>query len=296
MRLFTDKFLEKLHTQFSVNSENKLEFTDLSVKEFLRIFSANKIQQPELIWNDETRDQMRQALGTQLESMSIHVGGESKEHIFTEWLTSLKDFKYEAYASELRIDNIFVKNFNVAVEKIYPIDEFSEEKKRKFAAAIMDAIETKSTDARNTEELIKAFKNLIGSLHYKIQSTELFQEQFGALCRLLLRETSDEDFCKRIARHVFGIVTHIVEQENGNVIYAEGFMPSKHQADRLSMCEIMLENHDFFQLMIRTMSASGAQFVDSDEQVRDLLDTLLLTKPEQVVSLFIERKLILFLL
>jgi len=43
-RLFTAKFLEKLHTQFTVNSENKLEFTDLSIKEFLRIFSASLIQ------------------------------------------------------------------------------------------------------------------------------------------------------------------------------------------------------------------------------------------------------------
>jgi DNA-directed RNA polymerase subunit F len=98
-----------------------------------------------------------------------------------------------------------------------------------------------------------------------------------------------------------------VELESSNIIFAEGFAPTPaplkvNQSDFLadkvqqSMCEILLESNDFFNLMVRVMYRSEMKMVESDEQIKDLLDALIKTRPEQVSSLFIDKKLILFLL
>jgi len=58
-RFFTSKMQAKLLTNFTVNNENKLEFTSANqCKDFYKLFSTKQINAPELVWNDETRAEM----------------------------------------------------------------------------------------------------------------------------------------------------------------------------------------------------------------------------------------------
>lgn len=100
-RFFTSKMQEKLITDFTVNNENKLEFSQSqSGKDFFRLFSTQQLFSPELVWNDETRREMLAKLQLQLKSMLS-----DKEGLPTEvgFCNVVRDFEYSVNQKELRI-------------------------------------------------------------------------------------------------------------------------------------------------------------------------------------------------
>ena len=86
--------------------------------------------------------------------------------------TEIAEFSYSVNRQELRIENIFVKFFNLAVQRNEQRDEFSVSKKELFAREIIQLLEKLSPaekpvpkeNQEKVEELIKAFKNLVVSL------------------------------------------------------------------------------------------------------------------------------------
>ena len=92
---------EKLITDFTVNNENKLEFSaSQSGKDFFRLFSTQQLFSPELVWNDETRREMLAKLQLQLKSMLSGGEGLPTEVSFC---NVVRDFEYSVNQKELRI-------------------------------------------------------------------------------------------------------------------------------------------------------------------------------------------------
>ena len=63
-KIFTPKILEKLFIEFVITRDLKLEYTAASAESnaFLKLFSTQQLQEPQLVWNDETRSEMQERL------------------------------------------------------------------------------------------------------------------------------------------------------------------------------------------------------------------------------------------
>ena len=69
-KLFSVKILDKLFVQFVITRELKLECSQAeSNNEFLRLFASQQLQSPELVWNDETRTELKARLASQIKLM-----------------------------------------------------------------------------------------------------------------------------------------------------------------------------------------------------------------------------------
>lgn len=192
-----------------------MEFADLSTTGFFNLFSANNIQQPELVWNNETRHELLTGLQAQLLARAdINSNWDHKAY-----LTDIANFSYSVNDKELRIQNIFVKYFNLAVQRNEHSDMFSREKKQSFAEEIIRLLgdlckhdePVAKENHEKVEELAKAFHNLVESLRYEVPDREL--STLFKLIRVHKTESNqrDEEFYRRISKLVFSIVRFIVE-------------------------------------------------------------------------------------
>lgn len=61
---------EELRVEFTVNNENKLVTRgEISPYNFLNLFSASEFNSPELIWNDQTRQELLAVLQEQVDTL-----------------------------------------------------------------------------------------------------------------------------------------------------------------------------------------------------------------------------------
>ena len=78
-KLFTTKVLEKLFVKFVITRDLKLETQEPGNNEFLRLFSTQSLQSPELVWNEETRSEMYDKLNSQIKAMTVVNSGKSNK-------------------------------------------------------------------------------------------------------------------------------------------------------------------------------------------------------------------------
>ena len=132
-------------TTFTVNNENKLEFTitHRDSRDFYKLFSTKQINAPELVWNDETRQEMLDKISTQIRSLldDVQYTSNSKKKDDNDlpelFCNKLHDFEYTVFKKELRILDIFVKYFNNDFSKSGFQDDFDKQKKQNFAAELI---------------------------------------------------------------------------------------------------------------------------------------------------------------
>ena len=68
---------DKLTSEFTVSNGNKLDFPyfkDRESKEFFKLFSTLSCYSPELVWNNETRQEMLASLHEQLQILVLNFG------------------------------------------------------------------------------------------------------------------------------------------------------------------------------------------------------------------------------
>jgi hypothetical protein len=160
---FSPRMKEKLLLDFTVD-DNQLEFYQSdNIKDFYRVFSAQQINSPELIWTDETRWEMLYSIHE-----FLHGG-------------SFDDFGYTVNQSELRVEGIFVKYFNVEQARMQFDDTYMQgEKKLQFALALTQKIQ--QTDCPDDmEKITLAVKNLVCNMGLTVQNQEKFSELYGTL-------------------------------------------------------------------------------------------------------------------
>ena len=56
--MFTEKMKDELRIEYSVTNENMIKPNSEKNRGFLQLFSVNKLYTPQLIWNDETRNEL----------------------------------------------------------------------------------------------------------------------------------------------------------------------------------------------------------------------------------------------
>jgi len=82
----------------------------------LKLFSVLEEKSPELVWNDETREELNNILEQQIRTLE---GGGN-------YFELVEKFEYSVNKRELRVKNIFVRHFNTSLDfKFQDVNEFA---------------------------------------------------------------------------------------------------------------------------------------------------------------------------
>jgi len=158
-QLFGKKILDTLSTRFDYDPRApfSIKFSDVEcnkhVMMFRKIFSIGEDRTPELIWNEETRRELLETLQRQIQSVNDSP------------FAVLLSFDYQSNKNELKVDDIFVRNFN---GDIY----FKPTNVQHFVKSLVERLEliysgkTNLTEFSEKEfedalELLKALRNLV---------------------------------------------------------------------------------------------------------------------------------------
>ena len=231
----------------------------------------------------------------------------------------LMGFQYEVNKRELRIDDIFVTNFNTH-QFMEPKDyaAFTEEKKQSFAEAIIYELETiqkreisQISRQKDTAKLVQAFSRLMVDFNLNITKREDFIYYFDTLCGLIKLDLENDEPSSpeehQVARAVLKIVQHIVKKRLGNQVgdlnhlHREDmrFAALPQEQDEDQHCNYLLgsENKALRKLIMDVLEQRGSskECIELKQRVIGMLvDVIRLG--EYIIPLFLEQGILVFLL
>ncbi|CDW89296.1 UNKNOWN [Stylonychia lemnae] len=214
-KLLEKKILDNLIIKFSFDQyTNKLAFDSLydrEIQKFIKIFSIEE-KTHELIWNDQSREELLKILTNQLQNIDFS---------FHDYI---QKFDYSVNINELRVEGIFVKQFN---SDIY----YKPSDVNLFVKSLLEQLKQRVENTHLTDlsdqlfddvlEITKAIRNLIQYQNILSNKTfGFFKDSISMFCQLVKFKESDSVNEQRIIT-ITSIIFDILKIFSKNLKFTE---------------------------------------------------------------------------